>query len=86
MAVVLVGACSSNPEPAPLPRSSTPVETTSGAPSPVSDPTPTPEGPPTLPAAARGKGPRSAKAFVRYYIAALNYAAASGDRQPSSAS
>lgn len=79
MAVVLVGACSSNPEPAPLPRSSTPVETTSGAPSPVSDPTPTPKGPPTLPAAARGKGPRAAKAFVRYWVEVLDYSGTHGD-------
>ncbi|HET7414162.1 MAG TPA: DUF6318 family protein, partial [Arthrobacter sp.] len=59
--------------------SSTPVETTTGTPSPAGDPMPSPDGPPTLPAAARGKGARAAKAFVRYYIATVNYATATGD-------
>lgn len=84
MAVALLSACSSNPEPGPLPHSSTPVQATTGTPSPASDPAPSPDGPPTLPAAARGNGPRSAKAFVRYYIATINYAAASGDMRPAS--
>lgn len=79
MAVALLSACSSNPEPGPLPHSSTPVQATTGTPSPASDPAPSPDGPPTLPAAARGNGPRSAKAFVRYYIATLNFAAQTGE-------
>jgi len=34
-----------------------------------------------MPAAAQGRGARSAKAFVRYYIATINYAVATGDVQ-----
>jgi len=32
-----------------------------------------------MPAAAQGRGARSAKAFVRYYVSAVNYAMSSGD-------
>ena len=32
-----------------------------------------------MPAAVQGRGARSAKAFVRYYIATINYAATTGD-------
>ena len=77
--MVLISACSSNPAPAPLPRASTAIETTTGAPSPASDPTPGSDGPPTMPAAAQGRGARSAKAFVRYWIDSLNYAATTGE-------
>ncbi|HET7414974.1 MAG TPA: DUF6318 family protein [Arthrobacter sp.] len=75
----LVSACSANPEPAPLPQSSTPVETTTGTPRPAGDPTPSPDGPPTLPAAARGTSARAAEAFVRFWIESLNYAATTGE-------
>lgn len=67
-----LAGCESNPEPAPLPSqspaASTPTETES--------PTPTP---PTMPAEARGTSEKSAKAFVRYYVAAVNFAMRTGN-------
>jgi hypothetical protein len=64
-----VAGCSSNPKPSPLPRAdASPIR--SVAPSPAA---------PVLPAAARGSGGRSAKAFVRYYVRIVNHAAATGD-------
>jgi Family of unknown function (DUF6318) len=66
----LVG-CDSNPSPAPLPSaSSTPTTSQSASPSAT---------PPTLPAAAKGTSAKAAKAFVRYYIDAVNFALRSGD-------
>jgi hypothetical protein len=38
--------------------------------------------PPTLPAAAEGTSPRAAKAFVRHWVATMNYATATGDTAP----
>jgi hypothetical protein len=67
----LVG-CQANPEPAPLPSES-PSAT---APSEAGSPSPAP---PTMPAEARGTSEKSAKAFVRFYIDALNFATATGD-------
>ena len=48
------------------------------SPSPTESETPRPT-PPTMPAEAEGTSPAAAKAFVRHWIAALNYATASGD-------
>jgi hypothetical protein len=57
-------------------------------PSPTLSPNPSPSAsasatarpvPPTLPAAARGTSAASAEAFVRHWIAVLNYSAKSGD-------
>jgi hypothetical protein len=70
-AAALAG-CDSNPSPAPLPSESPP----SASPSATSTPSPTP---PAMPDAAKGTGERSAKAFVRYYIDALNFATSTGD-------
>jgi hypothetical protein len=67
----LVG-CQANPEPAPLPSES-PSAT---APSEADSPSPAP---PTMPAEASGTSEKSAKAFVRFYIDALNFATATGD-------
>lgn len=71
VATALTG-CQSNPEPPPL-------ET---APSPSPSPTstePTSEPAPTMPAEAEGTSRAAAKAFVRHWIAVLNYAGPSGD-------
>lgn len=68
---LLVAGCQSNPEPAPLP-SPTPSPTPSSSPSPT-------VAAPTLPPEARGTSTASAKAFVRHWISALNYAGPSGE-------
>lgn len=78
VAGLLMAGCSSNPAPAPLADPVTPPSTTV-SPSPVSDASADPTGPPVMPAIARGTGAKSAKAFVRYWIDGLNYAAISGD-------
>ena len=49
-----------------------------GTPTPSVSPSPTPTAP-TLPAEARGTSTASAKAFVRHYVAAVNFAMVSGD-------
>jgi hypothetical protein len=64
-----LAGCQANPEPAPLP---------SPEPAPSASPSPTAAGAPTLPPEARGTSMASAKAFVRHYIALVNYAMASG--------
>lgn len=65
--VLSLSSCDSNPTPAPLPtRSSSPSQSQ----------TPTP---PALPEAARGTSSAAAKAFVEYWIAALNYAGHTGE-------
>jgi hypothetical protein len=67
-----LAGCDSNPSPAPLPSESPP----SASPSATGTPSPTP---PAMPDAAKGTGEKSAKAFVRYYIDALNFATSTGD-------
>lgn len=69
-----VTGCSSNPSPAPLPSRSP----SASAPSEATSPEPTP---PTMPAVAQGTSEKSAKAFVRYYIAALNFAGPYGETE-----
>ena len=71
---LLTAACQSNPEPAPLPSTSPTVSTSSPAPS--SSPAATP---PTIPAEAQGTSKKSAKAFVRYYVDAINFATTTGN-------
>jgi hypothetical protein len=73
-AAALAG-CESNPSPAPLPSESPP----SASPSATSTPSPTP---PAMPDAAKGTGEKSAKAFVRYYIGAVNFAMRTGNVEP----
>jgi hypothetical protein len=61
---------SARPKPLPSPSPS----------SAVASPTPSPSAtPPSLPAEARGTSAAAAKAFVRHYIATVNYATATGD-------
>ena len=62
LVLVLAGCGSDNPKPAPPETSSA---SPSASPSVVA---------PTMPAEAKGTGPEAAKAFVRHYIASLNYA------------
>jgi hypothetical protein len=69
-----LAGCQANPEPAPLPSES-PSAT---APSEADSPSPAP---PTMPAEARGTSEKSAKAFVRFWIEALNYAGPTGDTE-----
>lgn len=67
LVLVLTGCGSDNPKPSrPASSSASP----SASPSAVA---------PTMPAEAKGTGPEAAKAFVKHYIATLNYAAVSGD-------
>ncbi len=78
LCAVLVTGCSSNPAPTPLADAA--PSTSSSRPSPTRSPSP--DGPPTLPAVAHGSGTKAAKAFVRYYIETINYSAATGDVRP----
>lgn len=64
----LVG-CQSNPVPPPL-------DAASASPSPTSSPS---ESAPTMPAAAKGTTEAAAKAFVRHYVASVNFAMRTGD-------
>jgi hypothetical protein len=68
---LVIAGCQSNPEPPPLDR-------TSASSSLTPSPSPT-DSPPPLPHAARGTSEASAKAFVRHWIDALNYAGPSAD-------
>ena len=67
---LLVAGCTdgSSPKPSPLPSAS--VSSSSGAPAPSA---------PAMPAEAKGTSAASAKAFVRYYIGAVNFALETGD-------
>ena len=69
-AACLLTACGGggNPTPAPLPKTSTPSPTAPASPT-----------PPVMPAAAREKTKAGAVAFMRHYVAVLNYASVSGD-------
>lgn len=70
--LALVGSaaagCQSNPEPPPLDRTAT---STSPTPSPTASA-------PSLPPEAKGTSEAAAKAFVRHYVATINYAMATG--------
>jgi hypothetical protein len=66
-ALLLLGACSSDPQPKEPKRSAT-----------TSDPTPTATVP-TMPAQAEEDSPEGAAAFVKHYIDVFNYAASTGD-------
>jgi hypothetical protein len=66
-ALLLLGACSSDPQPKEPKRSAT-----------TSDPTPTATVP-TMPAQAQENSPEGAAAFVKHYIDVFNYAASTGD-------
>jgi len=67
---VLVAGCTQDagPKPSPLPSTTKSASPSSTAPT-----------PPVMPAEAKGRSAKSAKAFVRYYVATLNYATATGD-------
>ena len=67
--VALAGGCTSNAETSPLPE-----PTVSASPSPSASPTP-----PEHPAEAEGTTPKAAKAFARFWVETMNYAAATGD-------
>ncbi len=75
---VVLSGCSSDsvaesPDPTPTPSTtamSTPTSPTMSS----TPPEPPPPQPPRMPALAREKSPAGAKAFVRYYIEAVNYA------------
>lgn len=71
-----VAGCNSNPSPAPLPSESPSASAPSEASSSPAGPTA-----PTLPAEAKGTSEKSAKAFVRYWVATLNFAGATGDTE-----
>lgn len=75
--VISAGCTPPNPAAAPVP-SATPSVSASAVPSSAA---PDDAGPPEMPAAARGSGPRAAKAFVRHYIDLVNYAVAQGDTE-----
>ena len=71
--VLLVGAtgCDANPAPGALPSEPVPSAGRLWQSAPPTAP--------AMPVAAKGTGPRAAKAFVRHWIDSLNYAARSGD-------
>jgi hypothetical protein len=73
--VLAAGGCSGDdPEPRVAPSgSSSPSTSPSGSSSTAGDPTP-----PTLPAAAKGRGAAAAEAFVRFYFANVNFAQRTG--------
>lgn len=73
---LLLCACTSD---TPAPRADDPAPSVSASPSASPSPTAPSATPPALPAAARGTSPAAAKAFVRHWIEAMNYAARSGD-------
>lgn len=68
----VLAACQSSAEPEPLPS-------VSKSPSPSGSASPSKPAPPTLPAEAKGSSAKSAKAFVRHYVDAINYASSTGD-------
>ncbi len=70
-AAVLAG-CQSNPKPPPL------DDAAASSPPPTASTT---KPAPTLPAEAKGTSEAAAKAFVRHYIALINYAMATGDAE-----
>ena len=72
LTTVLVG-CSSDSAPAPAPL---PSSVTKESPTPTRTATATP---PPMPDAAKGSSRAAAKAFVRHYIALINYAGTTGD-------
>jgi uncharacterized protein DUF6318 len=67
---VLVAGCTQDagPKPSPLPSTTKTASPSSTAPT-----------PPVMPAEAKGTSAKSAKAFVRYWIATLNFAGRSGN-------
>ena len=67
LVLALDGCGSDNPKPAP-------PETSSASPSASSSVVA-----PTMPAEAKGTGPEAAKAFVKHFVATLNYAQKTGD-------
>jgi len=67
---VLAAACTDNADPKPLPSPSASPSASPSSSGPVA---------PTLPAEAKGKSAASAKAFVRYWVAVLNYSGPAGD-------
>ena len=75
--VVVLASCSSGPEPAPMPSAAPEAsESATPSPTPTAKASPTP---PVLPPAATGTSPASAKAFVRHWVATLNYSGRTGD-------
>lgn len=75
--LVLAGtstACQSNPEPPP-------IEAAPATSEPSPSPTPS-DAPPTMPAAAKGRSEAAAKAFVRHYVDAVNFAMRTGNTEP----
>ena len=69
---LVVGACSSEPEPSSAPSESSDPVASEGSPAVA-------EEQPRLPHAARGTGESAARAFVRFWLDTLNYAIESGD-------
>jgi hypothetical protein len=65
-ALVLVGACSSDP----TPKEPDPTRSTTAAPTAT---------PPPMPDQAKEDSPEGAAAFVKHYVDVFNYAAATGD-------
>ena len=70
LALLVLAGCSDDP-----PSGSPPPSTSSSPTSSAS----TPSGPPTMPAAAKGRTAEAAEAFVRYYVDLINYATATLD-------
>src|SRR3954453_8966531 len=74
LAAAFLAGCSDAPRPSPVKAQSAP-------PSPTVSSSPAAPGdrPPTMPTAARGTGEEAAKAFVRYWVEALNHATRTGE-------
>ncbi|QIK66617.1 hypothetical protein G7072_09915 [Nocardioides sp. HDW12B] len=77
----LVAGCS-DPAPEPAPLDSSPSASTEQTATAEPEPTSDVEGPPEMPAAAKGTSRKSAEAFVRYAVDVLNYTSASLDTEP----
>lgn len=73
LAGALLAGCSDDPPAASPPPS--PTTSTTATPT-------TPSGPPSLPAEARGSGPKAAEAFVRHYVDLINYGLETLDAEP----
>ncbi len=76
LGVGALASCSGDPAPEPAPPETSPSasESASEVPS-TAAPSPSVEGPPEMPEAAKGTTKKSAEAFVRYAVEVLNYSA-----------
>ena len=83
MGVGALAGCSGDPAPEPAPPETSPSATESASGEPSTDAeSPSVEGPPEMPEAAKGTSKKSAEAFVRYAVEVLNYTSGELDEQP----